>query len=298
MIEVVGDGQATTPRAELAAVLAYTHDAVVGATPSGVITSWNPAAEVLYGYPVKEVLGRHTRDLVAEDRRVEDAEILDRVVRGGRAEQYESAWMCRDASVAAVSLSASAVVDAAGAVLGVVLVSCRLEAPPGAPQRTQEAIDRAQADADKEALDAQLQQAQRLEVLGRLAGGVAHDFNNLLAVILNYAAFVGEELASAPDWDRREAAHHDVGQIQRAAERAADLTHQLLAFARQEVVHARVLDLNERVSGVEELLRRTLGDDMELVTSLSEGLWPILADPGQVEQILVNLAINARDAMP
>jgi CheY-like chemotaxis protein len=90
----------------------------------------------------------------------------------------------------------------------------------------------------------------------------------------------------------------DVEQIRRAAERATDLTHQLLAFARREVIQPRVLDLNEAVTGVEELLRRTLGEDMELLINLPDDVWPILADPGQIEQILVNLAINASDAMP
>jgi signal transduction histidine kinase/CheY-like chemotaxis protein len=159
------------------------------------------------------------------------------------------------------------------------------------------------ADADRALLDAHLQQTQRMEVLGRLAGGVAHDFNNLLAVILNYSAFVSEELTaavtSAPDWEqRRPGVQRDVEQIQRAAERATDLTHQLLAFARREVVQPRVLKLNDAVADVEELLRRTLGEDMELVTNLPDDLRPILADPGQIEQVLVNLAINARDAMP
>jgi signal transduction histidine kinase/CheY-like chemotaxis protein len=158
------------------------------------------------------------------------------------------------------------------------------------------------AEADKELLEAHAQQTQRMEVLGRLAGGVAHDFNNLLAVILNYSAFVSEELTaaatSAPGWEQRQGVQRDVGQIQRAAERATELTHQLLAFARREVAQPRVLKLNDAVSDIEELLCRTLGEDMELIVNLSDDLWPILADPGQVEQVLVNLAINARDAMP
>jgi CheY-like chemotaxis protein/nitrogen-specific signal transduction histidine kinase len=159
------------------------------------------------------------------------------------------------------------------------------------------------ADPDGDTSDLQLLDTQRMEVLGRLAGGVAHDFNNLLAVILNYAAFVSEELTGptepASDWEsQREMALRDVEQIRRAAERATDLTHQLLAFARREVIQPRVLDLNEAVTGVEELLRRTLGEDMELLINLPDEVWPILADPGQIEQILVNLAINASDAMP
>jgi nitrogen-specific signal transduction histidine kinase/CheY-like chemotaxis protein len=149
--------------------------------------------------------------------------------------------------------------------------------------------------------EAQLQQAQRLENLGQLAGGVAHDFNNLLAVILNYASFVAEELDAATRSDcaqHCQAARDDVGQIQQAARRAADLTRQLLAFARREVVRPQVLSLNDVITGVAEMLRRSIGEHVELVTSLADGLWPVLADPGQIEQVLVNLALNARDAMP
>jgi hypothetical protein len=140
-----------------------------------------------------------------------------------------------------------------------------------------------------------------MESLGQLAGGIAHDFNNLLAVILNYSTFVTEELAAATesDWQTRlESAHGDLHQISLAAERAARLTHQLLAFARREVVQPQVINLNVVISGLEDMLRRTLGEHIELVTSLSDDLWSILVDPGQMEQMLVNLAVNARDAMP
>jgi signal transduction histidine kinase/CheY-like chemotaxis protein len=160
-----------------------------------------------------------------------------------------------------------------------------------------DALLRAQQDKSQE----QLAQAQRLESLGQLAGGVAHDFNNLLAVILNYAAFAAEELTAVTesDWAGRcESARSDLAQISRAGQRAAGLTRQLLTFARREVVQPRVLDLDTVITGVEEMLRRTLGEHVELITSLAGDLQPVLADPGQLEQVLVNLAVNARDAMP
>ena len=161
--------------------------------------------------------------------------------------------------------------------------------------------------ADREALNRKerLQtQAQRLESLGQLAGGVAHDFNNLLAVILNYVSFVSEEVAAAtaaagpkPAW-HLEVASADLVQIKQAAQQAAGLTHQLLVFAGRDVIRPQVLDLDSVITAVEEMLRRTIGEHVELVTSLAGNLWPILADPGQLEQVLVNLAVNARDAMP
>jgi signal transduction histidine kinase len=152
-----------------------------------------------------------------------------------------------------------------------------------------------------ERIQSGLQQSQRLESLGELAGGIAHDFNNLLAVIINYAAFVAHDLegeARAPGGGRWLSTLEDVEQIRRASERAANLTRQLLSFARRDVVQPEVVDVNAVVSEMEQLLRRTIGEHVELVSSLQPGLWPITMDPGQLEQILVNLAINARDAMP
>jgi CheY-like chemotaxis protein len=137
--------------------------------------------------------------------------------------------------------------------------------------------------------------------LGQLAGGVAHDFNNLLGVILNYAAFVRDEVAKAQrgepgvEWSSVSA---DVDQIHKAARRATALTRQLLAFARREVINPDVITLNDIVAETDALLRRTLGAHIELVSSLADDLWPVLADAGQVEQVLMNLAVNARDAMP
>jgi hypothetical protein len=160
---------------------------------------------------------------------------------------------------------------------------------------------RLEVEAERERLEAQLHQSQRLESLGQLAGGVAHDFNNLLAVILNYASLVAEELSSAtatPTGTRWEGPLKDVEQIQLAAERGSLLTHQLLSFARREVVQARALSLNSAITRMEQILRRTIGEQIELVMSLVPSLPMVVADPGQIEQIVLNLAINARDAMP
>ncbi|MGA2970099.1 MAG: ATP-binding protein [Acidimicrobiales bacterium] len=157
------------------------------------------------------------------------------------------------------------------------------------------------AETGREIVEGQLHQSQRLESLGQLAGGVAHDFNNLLAVILNYASFVDEELtqaASTTSGDQWDGALSDVHQIQVAAERASELTHQLLSFARREVVQARELNLNDAIIRMEQILRRTIGEQIELVIDLSDDDTRVVADPGQIEQVVLNLAINARDAMP
>jgi PAS domain S-box-containing protein len=141
-------------------------------------------------------------------------------------------------------------------------------------------------------LEQQLNHAQRMEAVGRLAGGIAHDFNNLLTVILGNTALLLDEPADSPTI-REEAA-----QVQRAGERAAALTRQLLAFSRQQVLEPRILDLNTVVTDMGQLLQRLIGEDVHFATRLAPDLWPVKADPGQIEQVIMNLAVNARDAMP
>lgn len=141
-------------------------------------------------------------------------------------------------------------------------------------------------------LEEQLRNAQQLEAIGRLAGGVAHDFNNILSIIMGH----GELLLGAVGAD--EQARNGLEQIGRAAERAASLTQQLLAFSRKQVLQPKVLNLNDAVADVQKMLSRVIGEDIELIASLHPSLASVKADPGQVEQVLMNLAVNARDAMP
>jgi PAS domain S-box-containing protein len=142
-------------------------------------------------------------------------------------------------------------------------------------------------------LQEQLLQAQKLESVGRLAGGVAHDFNNLLTVVLGSTELLAQDLADAPAADREL-----LDEIQGAGERARALTRQLLAFARRQVIAPVPLDLGEVVRGAEKLLRRLLGESIELRLASEPGLWPVRCDPGHLEQVIMNLTVNARDAMP
>ncbi len=152
--------------------------------------------------------------------------------------------------------------------------------------------DQRRAEAARKRLEEQLRQTQRMESIGQLAGGVAHDFNNLLTAIIGSCDLIdlgkleGERLASA------------VNEIRKASDKAAALTRQLLAFSRKQMLQPRRLDLNRSVAEMETMLRRIIGEDIEFITDLQAGVGAVLADPGQIEQVVMNLAVNARDAMP
>jgi PAS domain S-box-containing protein len=152
--------------------------------------------------------------------------------------------------------------------------------------------DKERAQENLRGAEAQLRQSQKMEAVGRLAGGIAHDFNNVLTVVKSFSEFLLEDLEEA---DPRRA---DVQEIAKAADRAAGMTRRLLAFSRRQVLQPRPLDLNGVIGGMERMLQRLIGDDVRIVTSLDRALLPVQADPGSIEQVILNLVVNARDAMP
>jgi two-component system, cell cycle sensor histidine kinase and response regulator CckA len=156
---------------------------------------------------------------------------------------------------------------------------------------TRDVTDRKRAEAEQERLQAQLTQAQKMESVGRLAGGVAHDFNNMLQAILGNAAVALGQLP--PGSPLRES----LEEIEQSAQRSADLTRQLLAFARKQTIQPKVLDLNDTVAGMLKMLRRLIGEDIELTWKPGAALWPVRVDPSQIDQVLANLCVNARDAI-
>ena len=152
---------------------------------------------------------------------------------------------------------------------------------------------RRQAEDERIRLESQLRQAQKMEAVGQLAGGVAHDFNNLLTAIRGYSEFALNRLG-----DETSSIRKDIEEIAKSADRASSLTRQLLAFSRKQLLQPRILQLNDVVGEVDKMLRRLIGEDIEVVTVFGRALGRVKADPGQIEQVLVNLVVNARDAMP
>jgi PAS domain S-box-containing protein len=286
----VAESETAARSRELAAhtaLLDLAPDAIFARGADRRITFWSHGAQTTYGYSPAEAVGATPHALLRTEYPI-PLEEIERLVTDTGGWDGDLVQHTKDGRRLEVESRWAAQYDETGALAGLLEVN-----------RDITSRLRLEAEAERERLRNQLHQAQRLESLGQLAGGIAHDFNNLLAVIINYAAFVADELdATTITEEKREAMRADIEQVSLAAEKAAHLTHQLLAFARREVVQPAVVDVNDVVGDVEQLLRRTLGEHVEFHSSLSAGLRPVLVDPGQLEQILVNLAVNARDAMP
>ncbi|HEY3819023.1 MAG TPA: PAS domain S-box protein [Polyangiaceae bacterium] len=247
----------------------------VGVT-SGAIVEANDVFLSLVGYSREDLAaGRLSwRDLTPVDARATSTVIEAALATSGTAGPFEKEYLRKDGSL--VPLLVGVATLGGGRTLSVVA----------------DLTERRRAEQAHRVLEDQFRQAQKMEAVGRLAGGVAHDFNNLLSVVLTYS-----ELSIA-DLKPGDPLRADIEEIHRAGLRAADLTRQLLAFSRQQVIEPKVLDLNEVLVGMDKMLRRLLGEDVELVTIPSESLGRVRADPGSIEQVVMNLVVNARDAMP
>jgi PAS domain S-box-containing protein len=260
--------------------LEFVPDAILGIDREGEIVLANGQAEAMFGYPRKALLGETVEILVPQRFRQSHPS-----QRGG----YFSAPRMRPMG-AGVELFARRR-DGTEFPAEISLSAIELDGETIATAAIRDISDRAESERER-ALQQQLDRARRLESVGQLAGGIAHDFNNILGVIMNYAEFVAGELDPASH------AHEDVEEIRRAAERAAALTRQLLIFSRREVVNPEVLFLRQVIGDLQNLLQRALGERVELETRFGPQRIPVEIDPGQLEQVLVNLTVNARDAMP
>lgn len=236
-------------------------------------TGWNPAAERTFGYRRDEVLGKHPFDLIvpAASRALVE-EVFARLRAGDMAAHGVCENVTRDGRTIICQWHNTPLLAADGSFLGL--------------------LSLAQDITEQRLLEERLRQSQKLEAIGRLAGGVAHDFNNLLTIINGFSEVLLGRFAP------EDPAHQFAREIHRAGERAASLTQQLLAYGRKQILSPRVLDFNAQITDMERLLRRTLGEDIEIVLDLEPGLGQVQADPGQLQQVLLNLVVNAREAMP
>jgi two-component system, cell cycle sensor histidine kinase and response regulator CckA len=395
--DLTDDKQAEQTRLQLAAIVESSADAIFGKTLDGVVTSWNAAAEDIYGYSAEEALGRSIEFIIPPERRGELSSLLDRLRRGEHVAAFETVRLHKDGSRIEVALTLSPILDASGRPVGAsvigrdigerkraeaelsssearyrglfdnasdliavvdlesrlvdvnlaferalgysrdelighklqefvptefhemlgdarrdkldgrrastvyehdletrdgdrihVEVATRLLFEGGLPVAT-EAICRDVT--ERRRLEDELRQAQKMEAIGNLAGGIAHDFNNLLLLIRTCA-----ELALAKVDD--DAVRGDIREIERAAQRATELTRQLLAFGRRQVLQPQVTDIDVQIADMLQLLQRTLGENISIDHRPGDHIPAVLADRGQLSQVVVNLAINARDAMP
>jgi PAS domain S-box-containing protein len=260
-------------RVRLASIVESSSDAIIGKTLEGIVTSWNKAAERTFGYTADEAIGKPIGCLIPQDRLNEESQLAERVKQGEHVSHFETARRRKDGKEINIALTISPIKDGEGRVMGFSEIARDIT--------------------EQKSLEAQLRQSQKMEGIGQLAGGIAHDFNNLLTVINSYSAMVLDDLDFSNPFFR-----NGLEQIKEAGHRAALLTRQLLMFSRQQALEPKVLDLNEVVSNIAKLLRRLIGEDITQVLSLHPELGRVKIDPGQMEQIIMNLAVNARDAMP
>ncbi|MCP9472687.1 MAG: PAS domain S-box protein [Nitrospira sp.] len=247
--------------------------AIIELDENAKVVSWNTAAANIFGWTEQEVVGRELPYVPCNEKEEEQSlQLWQLIMQGVPVRNVELRRHRKDGSTAEISFWGVARRNAEGRVTGA-LAFC---------------IDITQ----QKRLEQQFRQAQKMEAVGRLGGGIAHDFNNLLTVINGCSALLLDRVR------REDPIHHLLDEISKAGARAADLTRQLLAFSRQQVLKPQRVDLNESLKGITSMLERLMGEDIEVVLDLDPGLWPIQVDKGQIDQVVMNLAVNARDAMP
>jgi PAS domain S-box-containing protein len=254
----------------LSALIQASPLAIFAFDPAGKVTSWNAAAQRLFGWSAAEVLG-HMLPAIAPEQLPEFRDHHLAVLEGQSFIDLEVRWQRRDGTPVTLSLALAPLYGGLSEVRGVIALAADLT--------------------ERKKLEGQLRQSQKMEAVGQLAGGVAHDFNNLLTAIMGYTSLL---LKAVPPDDPK---HEDLLEIDRATARATELTQQLLAFSRRQLLQPTVIDLNAVLSDTMRMLGRLLGEHIELAILPETGLGVVKADRGQIAQVIVNLAVNARDAM-
>ena len=264
----------------LATAIEQSAESVVITNTDGTILYVNPAFERITGYSREEVTGQNPRILQSGKQDAAFYQELWAILRSGNVWHGRFINKRQDGTLYTEDATISPIRDERGAIVNYVAVKRDVTSE----------LD----------LEERYRQSQKMEAIGRLAGGVAHDFNNLLTAIQGYTSLLldGFAVDSTQGWPSGPTIRADLGEVLKATERASALARQLLAFGRKQVLRPRILNLNETLAGVEKMLRRLIGEDIELSSILDPKLGHVRADPGQIEQVILNLSVNARDAMP
>jgi two-component system, cell cycle sensor histidine kinase and response regulator CckA len=257
-------------QSRLALIVDSSQDAIIGKNLDGIITHWNRGAQEMYGYTPQEIIGRPVSTLAPPERGDEILDILRKIRAGERVKYFESVRVTKEGKRLDVSISVSPIHDADGKVVGASTIARNITS--------------------QKKIEDQLRQSQKMEAVGRLAGGVAHDFNNLLGIVTASSELLRTRIGAENQ--------EYIDNIREAAKRGASLTRQLLAFSRKQPVQTLIMDLNDRLRDMSKLLQPLMGDDVEIVLLPRSSSAIVEGDPNQIDQIVVNLAVNARDAMP
>ncbi|MEO7426423.1 MAG: PAS domain S-box protein [Fibrobacteria bacterium] len=257
---------------QYSAIVRTSSDAIISKDLNSIVTSWNKGAEAIFGYSTEEMIGKSITLLIPANLQDEEGIILARIRNGETIKHYETVRQRKDGKLIQISLTISPIKDSAGNIVGASKIARDIT--------------------DIKSTEEQLRQSQKMEAIGRLAGGIAHDFNNLLTSINGFT-----DMALAEVGKESEVADY-LSEVKKSGERAAALTQQLLAYSRKQILSPKITNLNEVVTDMDRMLRRVIGEDVTIRTTLHPNLGTVRVDPTQVQQIIVNLAINARDAMP
>ena len=263
----------------LAAIVDSSDDAIIGNTLDGTITSWNKGAERSFGYRNTEAIGKNISILAPNDRKYEPEGFLKQIKSGKSVKNVETVRQRKTAHNIPACLTVSPIIDESGGVVGASAI-------------VRDISDRVKAEQQREALQSQFFQAQKMEAVGTLAGGIAHDFNNLLQAVMGYSELLlKEKKPGDPEFE-------DLQRIYESGKRGADLVKSLLTFSRKVQPELCPVDLNHEIAQVQKLLSHSIPKTIKIDLRLSDALERVLADPSQTGQVIMNLGVNARDAMP